>query len=363
MSYRVVRLKTRAQKAQAEELEKRVFGGIPETWKRNDLLFGIIEDGEVVAATRINPTPLKAWKKDSAYLALKKLNPEIAISATAVDPGHRQKGMATALRRHLQNRYSRILAGTGRRSHSSMQHLNKQQGFEPVLKRRTSTQWFWEKKAMRIKTAKDLIPGGKAKGHDPREYDPKVLAKGIKVELEHTSSKAKAREITMDHIEESAKLDPKTGLKTSEYYDELDKMEKRLEKQAEDELSDEERELVERLIREHRFENDEEFHRVMEALGIEPDEAEPVAYQMAHDLAKTSSVSGPFMAGFADELVKLSVSDVARDARVGTGVQAASLPKLKPMRAPQAAQFSMPKFRIKGMPRPFNVNRWMQPTR
>lgn len=66
--------------------------------------------------------------------------------------------------------------------------------------------------------SKDKIPGGladKTKG----KFDPKQLAKGIKVEMEHTNDKSLAREIAKDHLVE----DPK-------YYDHLLEMEKKVKK-------------------------------------------------------------------------------------------------------------------------------------
>jgi hypothetical protein len=67
----------------------------------------------------------------------------------------------------------------------------------------------WYKKA-----EKDLIPGGLADGCDPSEFDSAQLAKGIKVELEHTTSRAIAKEIAMDHLKEDSK-----------YYDKLETIE------------------------------------------------------------------------------------------------------------------------------------------
>lgn len=49
---------------------------------------------------------------------------------------------------------------------------------------------------------KDLIPGGRADRKKPSDFDPKQLKMGIKHELEHTSNKALAREIAMDHLAE-----------------------------------------------------------------------------------------------------------------------------------------------------------------
>lgn len=62
---------------------------------------------------------------------------------------------------------------------------------------------------------KDKLPGGLADKKDPKDFDQKQLAKGIKVELEHTSDETLAQEIAMDHLTE----DPM-------YYEKLEKMEK-----------------------------------------------------------------------------------------------------------------------------------------
>jgi len=61
----------------------------------------------------------------------------------------------------------------------------------------------------------DVIPGGLADKKAPSDFDPKKLAAGIKVEMEHTSSRTIAREIAMDHLTE----DPR-------YYEKLKTIEK-----------------------------------------------------------------------------------------------------------------------------------------
>jgi hypothetical protein len=66
-----------------------------------------------------------------------------------------------------------------------------------------------------IKIAKDMIPGGLADGKSDKDFNQSSLSKGIKVEMEHTTSKSIAKEIAMDHLTE----DPK-------YYDKLELMEK-----------------------------------------------------------------------------------------------------------------------------------------
>lgn len=50
----------------------------------------------------------------------------------------------------------------------------------------------------------ERIPGGKAAGKSPRDFDPRQLAIGTKVELEHTNDRAIAREIAMDHLAEDS---------------------------------------------------------------------------------------------------------------------------------------------------------------
>lgn len=49
----------------------------------------------------------------------------------------------------------------------------------------------------------DLIPGGKAENTPKKGVNRYELEKGIKVEMEHTDSKAKAEEIARDHLAEN----------------------------------------------------------------------------------------------------------------------------------------------------------------
>ena len=66
---------------------------------------------------------------------------------------------------------------------------------------------------------KQRLKGGLAAGMCPGDFDPKQLAIGTKVELEHTGDRGVAREIAMDHLAEFP-----------DYYVELAKMEHKLEK-------------------------------------------------------------------------------------------------------------------------------------
>ncbi len=49
---------------------------------------------------------------------------------------------------------------------------------------------------------KDRIPGGKGDGLRTSDVNQQELAMGIKVEMEHTSSRAIATEIALDHLSE-----------------------------------------------------------------------------------------------------------------------------------------------------------------
>ena len=62
---------------------------------------------------------------------------------------------------------------------------------------------------------KDMIPGGLADNVSASSLPGKQLKKGIRSEMEHTTSKSIAKEIAKDHIVEDKK-----------YYDKLEKMEK-----------------------------------------------------------------------------------------------------------------------------------------
>jgi len=70
-----------------------------------------------------------------------------------------------------------------------------------------------------IRNFKEALHGGRADGQKITKYDLQQLLMGIKVELEHTSNKMRALEISMDHLEEFP-----------DYYTRLEKMEGEAEK-------------------------------------------------------------------------------------------------------------------------------------
>jgi hypothetical protein len=71
-------------------------------------------------------------------------------------------------------------------------------------------------KAGKSMKKKEELEGGIADNEDPKNFDPEQLDAGIRVELEHTDDKAKAKEIAMDHLAE----DP-------DYYKKLKTIEKK----------------------------------------------------------------------------------------------------------------------------------------
>lgn len=58
--------------------------------------------------------------------------------------------------------------------------------------------WNWQL----IKQAEDQLRGGKADGMPDQRYDQRELAKGVKVEYEHTDDFNAAKQIAKDHLEE-----------------------------------------------------------------------------------------------------------------------------------------------------------------
>jgi hypothetical protein len=63
----------------------------------------------------------------------------------------------------------------------------------------------------------ERLPGGKAAGMLPEDFDPEALARGTKHELEHTRDRAVAQEIAMDHLAGEG----------PDYYERLDAMERK----------------------------------------------------------------------------------------------------------------------------------------
>lgn len=56
-----------------------------------------------------------------------------------------------------------------------------------------------------ISDTKEYIPGGLAKGMPDSAFDQADLEEGIKIEMEHTTSRAVAKEIAKDHLKEDPK--------------------------------------------------------------------------------------------------------------------------------------------------------------
>lgn len=72
----------------------------------------------------------------------------------------------------------------------------------------------------------EILKGGMADNIPDEEFDHDQLSKGITVEMEHTNDPDIAKEVAKDHIVETGK---KNGKIRSRYYDELEKMEQKIE--------------------------------------------------------------------------------------------------------------------------------------
>jgi hypothetical protein len=70
----------------------------------------------------------------------------------------------------------------------------------------------------------------------------------------------------------------------------LDTANKDTKKAGADAVSSAQRAKIQEYIRTHRVTDDDEFHRFVEGLGVSPDAAEPVVYQMAHALSKKADL-------------------------------------------------------------------------
>lgn len=78
----------------------------------------------------------------------------------------------------------------------------------------------------KMKTGADKVPGGLADKKTNRDFDPKQIEMGHKVELEHTNNPAVAEEIARDHLEEFP-----------QYYTALAEMEKKLKQKPESKVA------------------------------------------------------------------------------------------------------------------------------
>jgi len=131
------------------------------------------------------------------------------------------------------------------------------------------------------------IPGGKAKGKKPSDFDAKELAMGIEVEKEHlvgggyskAEMRAKAQEIAMDHLAE-----------IPDYYTRLKRMEKEAGVEEEDDPTAKQKAKLVAFVKANPGLDDDKFHAYAEKLGLDPHDAEEVIY--AH-VAKQESVDFP----------------------------------------------------------------------
>lgn len=79
--------------------------------------------------------------------------------------------------------------------------------------------------------APEVLPGGRSSGVPRSRFDRRALAQGRRIEMEHTDDRAMAEEIAADHLEEFH-----VEGYPDEYYEELEKMERRLARRKEKRL-------------------------------------------------------------------------------------------------------------------------------
>ena len=116
--------------------------------------------------------------------------------------------------------------------------------------------------------SKKSVAGGLAHSEGLRESDvcPKQLEAGIKVEMEHTSDKEKAKRIALDHLAEHP-----------EYYTALKEMESELEAKESSVCPKAAKKLV-AYVKATPDLDDDQFHAYDEKLGVDPHDAEEVVY-------------------------------------------------------------------------------------
>lgn len=113
----------------------------------------------------------------------------------------------------------------------------------------------------------DKIPGGLAAKRDPASFDSKSVARGRKVEMEHTTDPKVAEEIARDHLTE----DPS-------YYEKLARMEaKKSMTNGGDKVSL----AIERLLSSNPKPDDAQVHALAGKLGMEVDDLEERIYALA----------------------------------------------------------------------------------
>ena len=148
---KIVELLKRPERLLADKLESSTFGsGVDHPSSKRFRYFGAYEeDGSLVGMIRANTDPLRAWKGDDNYEKIKALNPDVAISAMAVRPEYRRKGIARLLRNRIKDEYNSILTGisTSYSNVPAMERLNEEMGFKEVLERAggKNRQYHWKR--------------------------------------------------------------------------------------------------------------------------------------------------------------------------------------------------------------------------
>lgn len=169
-----------------------------ETWHEQDFSHLEPEPGTIDLHRRRNPAPAKfdVWSKDGTRIYSGLVRAERGYSwpdgfGWITDETIRREGWIVKPARTKQKAVQGSLFDTAPPSRQGKLFDN------PSRRRR------------------DRLPGGRADGRQPSDFDPEQLRKGVKVEMEHTNDPDLALEITMDHLVE-----------IPDYYDRLEAMER-----------------------------------------------------------------------------------------------------------------------------------------
>ena len=155
----------------------------------------------------------------------------------------------------------------------------------------------------------EFVKAGKAneKKITEKDVDAKELEMGMKVEMEHTTSKDVAKKIALDHLAEIkdyytrlAKMEDEAKKAASEVKsggennaEDKDKEEEKKEEGADEEdrnkqegsgeLTKEQEDKIIEFIKNQDNLDDDAFHKFAEDMGVDPHEAEEVVYKWAND--------------------------------------------------------------------------------
>lgn len=170
-----------------------------------------------------------------------------------------------------------------------------------------AVKYGWYDPCLRSKQAADQIPGGLADGKPDSDFNKKQLDMGSKVEMEHVDDKAKAREISRDHLEE-----------IPDYYTRLDELETEAKADAKGDRKKnlsaaDKKDLIEHISKTKDL-DDEKMHGFYASKKLDPHAAETAVYE-ALRTEKKGGVLGEALAplGMMSDSALAGIAQLASD--------------------------------------------------